>query len=351
MPKPPLPDRTTAPLALRFGALGDMVMAIPLLRALAERHGQPCDVIGRGPWLPDLYRHLPFVGELHYLNSRNLPYILDPRKRSVVRWLRSRPPGPIYLLQDDDITMSLIHRSGVAITAWNRAVSRNPIEHTIDRHRRLAGFGDDYRRDPELRVSAAEAEECSQWLATLGLEQAPLVLIQAGNRKTRSWRRSATDRKIWPETHWAQVAREVLASRPDVRVLFIGVPKEQPLALRLVAQLGDPRVLAVADQLPLRRLFALLRGAHSLISVDTGPAHAAVALGCPAVVLFGTTDPRITGPYAGTSQMLAVVPPGAPMPTDLPPWPPGMSLSTISPAAVLSAWSQLATLRTPLPAV
>jgi heptosyltransferase III len=351
MSQPHVPDRPVAPLALRFGALGDMVMAIPLLRALAERHGQPCDIIARGPWLPDLYRHLPFVGELHSLNSRNLPYFLDPRKRAVVRWLRDRRPGPIYLLQDDAITMSLIHRSGVAITAWNRSVSRPPNEHTIDRHRRLAGFGDEYRRDPELRVSAAEAEECRQWLATLGIEQAPLVLIQAGNRKTRSWRRSATDRKIWPETHWVQVAREVLASRADARVLFIGAPKEQPLAQRLTSQLGDPRVLAVADQLPLRRLFALLRVAHSLISVDTGPAHAAAALGCPAVVLFGTTDPRITGPYAGASQVLAVVPPGAPQPSEQAPWPAGMSLSAIPPAAVATAWSQLTTLRTLAPVV
>jgi heptosyltransferase-2/heptosyltransferase-3 len=51
----------------------------------------------------------------------------------------------------------------------------------------------------------------------------------------------------------------------------------------LAKECGSPRVKAVADQLPLRRLFALLTRAHSMIRVDTGPAHAAAALGCAIV--------------------------------------------------------------------
>ena len=35
------------------------------------------------------------------------------------------------------------------------------------------------------------------------------------------------------------------------------------------------------------RLLALCARSHSMISVDTGPAHAAAALGLPLVVLFG----------------------------------------------------------------
>jgi heptosyltransferase-2/heptosyltransferase-3 len=37
----------------------------------------------------------------------------------------------------------------------------------------------------------------------------------------------------------------------------------------------------------MERLLALCASAHSMISVDTGPAHAAAALGLPLVVLFG----------------------------------------------------------------
>jgi ADP-heptose:LPS heptosyltransferase len=36
------------------------------------------------------------------------------------------------------------------------------------------------------------------------------------------------------------------------------------------------------------RLKALLAITHSMISVDTGPAHFAAAMGCPLVVMFGS---------------------------------------------------------------
>jgi heptosyltransferase-2/heptosyltransferase-3 len=42
----------------------------------------------------------------------------------------------------------------------------------------------------------------------------------------------------------------------------------------------------------LRRLFALCEYSHSMISVDTGPALAAAALGLPLVVMYGAEEQR-----------------------------------------------------------
>jgi len=44
-------------------------------------------------------------------------------------------------------------------------------------------------------------------------------------------------------------------------------------------------------------LMALLRNALCIVGGDTGPLHLAVALGTPAVALFGPTDPARNGPY------------------------------------------------------
>jgi ADP-heptose:LPS heptosyltransferase len=70
-----------------------------------------------------------------------------------------------------------------------------------------------------------------------------------------------------------------------------------------------------------RALLPLLQRAHSMISVDTGPAHAAAALGCPTVALFGTapadlyrpggtTTPAValTGNVAGQQNILGIAP-------------------------------------------
>jgi heptosyltransferase-2/heptosyltransferase-3 len=52
-----------------------------------------------------------------------------------------------------------------------------------------------------------------------------------------------------------------------------------------------------ADDLPIPRLVALLERAAGLITVDSGPAHAAAAVGCPLVVLFGKALPSLYRPW------------------------------------------------------
>jgi heptosyltransferase-2/heptosyltransferase-3 len=53
----------------------------------------------------------------------------------------------------------------------------------------------------------------------------------------------------------------------------------------------------VADDLPIPRLLALLERADGLLTVDSGPAHAAAAVGCPQVVLFGKALPSLYRPW------------------------------------------------------
>jgi heptosyltransferase-2/heptosyltransferase-3 len=53
----------------------------------------------------------------------------------------------------------------------------------------------------------------------------------------------------------------------------------------------------LADDLPIPRLVALLARADALITVDSGPAHAAAAVGCPQVVLFGKALPSLYRPW------------------------------------------------------
>ena len=50
-----MPPTFAAPLVIRFGAFGDMVLLTPLLRMLHRRYGQACRVLGSGRWLEPLY--------------------------------------------------------------------------------------------------------------------------------------------------------------------------------------------------------------------------------------------------------------------------------------------------------
>jgi heptosyltransferase-2/heptosyltransferase-3 len=63
----------------------------------------------------------------------------------------------------------------------------------------------------------------------------------------------------------------------------------------------------VADDLPVPRLVALMSRAAALISVDSGPAHVAAAVGCPQVVLFGRASPALYRPWGADGAQVEVL--------------------------------------------
>ncbi len=54
------------------------------------------------------------------------------------------------------------------------------------------------------------------------------------------------------------------------------------------------------------RLLALIERADSMISVDTGPAHAAAALDCPLTVMFAHADQRWWRPLSRLGRVAVV---------------------------------------------
>jgi ADP-heptose:LPS heptosyltransferase len=88
-----------------------------------------------------------------------------------------------------------------------------------------------------------------------------------------------------------------------------------------------------AAELPLPRLLALCARSHSMISVDTGPAHAAAALGLPLVVLFGAHSQQQWLPRSPSGSQVSGV--GGP--------PQSNRLDQISVEAVFAAWCALVT--------
>jgi len=100
----------------------------------------------------------------------------------------------------------------------------------------------------------------------------------------------------WPPERFAAVARAL--RRRGERVVVLAGPGEEHLAQR-VARDGrtgdDPTPLIVACP-PWAVLARLVAEARALIAGDTGPAHLASALGTPSVVLFGPVSPELWGP-------------------------------------------------------
>jgi len=298
----------TRPLVVRFGSMGDMVISLSLIHALHRRCGELVDVVSSGSWTRPLLESQPGVGNLYLIRSRKTPYAVSPQQQQLVRTLNARGPSPTWICDSDDKCRWLIARAGIPPShiADVRSLSEQPREHAVDRWLRFAQVSltshdvsmraIDARslRVPPLRVAEQWRRELDMWLRARNLAGRPLVLVQAGNRRTTKWWRPhqrPSNSKYWPEERWARVIDRVAQSEPDAEVLLMGVPSESRLNEAILDLTTTRRARNVARDLPLHRLLALQERAIGMISVDTGPAHSAGALDCPLVVLFGTADP------------------------------------------------------------
>lgn len=302
------PRRPLQPIVIRFGRLGDMVVLTALLQLLHRRYGRPCQVFAAGPWNAPLYDAHRDVARL-WLFARHFPLPLGLTWWRALWELRRSDPSPIYVCEYQPRQVRRIRRL-LACARINPArclfLTQDPREmpgHWVDR---LLHFGErtpaaldatDYPPRaacaPLLQVTGADAAELAGWLHGRGWSGRTFILIQPGNFRTLSARREAwrhADDKAWPLENWVGLLHRIHAALPEALIMLCGAPPEAPLLGQIEAAAALPEVRGAA--LPLRRLLALCKVAHSMISIDTGPAHAAAALGLPLVVMYGAEDPR-----------------------------------------------------------
>ena len=150
-----------------------------------------------------------------------------------------------------------------------------------------------------LEVTQVQRAQLSAWLKTRGLADQPLILMQIGNKRTmrRGPRRLAVNNKYWPNERWAEVLRFLRQRHPQHALVLLGTGPEFQLNQELASLAGIGGLHNVADDLPIPRLVSLLDRAAGLVTVDSGPAHAAAAVGCPQVVLFGKALPSLYRPW------------------------------------------------------
>jgi ADP-heptose:LPS heptosyltransferase len=322
-------------LVVRFGAFGDMVLLTPMLRRLRQRFGATIDLLSAGPWTEALLRQNPDIGEIHRVTGRRVPYVLSYSQQAAVRWLRERGPTPTWFCQTDPAARHLLRRAGVpeemicdiadlpgirdehAARWWLRFADETPpcLTHLAPR---LLPHAESRAR---LHVSEPMRTGLRVWLQKYGLSGHSLVLIQAGNKRTMRplYRKRRTNTKYWPEERWASVIRAIHAHDPSKRVILLGTRGEHSLNEEIRVRAGVPGVHNVARDVPIDVLLPLLEIAHSMIGVDTGPAHAAAALGCPQVTLFGEASPTqyfpggerthatvLTGEIDGRASMMSI---------------------------------------------
>jgi heptosyltransferase-2/heptosyltransferase-3 len=304
--------RPLQPTVLYFARLGDMVMLTALLHFLHRRFHRPCQVIGAGSWNSAVFLGNPDVARV-WSFGRHFPFPLTPHWPAVARALRDSHPGPIYVCEYHYRQLPRIRRmlsfSGIdPARCVFMTEAPGSLNHSVDRLVHLgqqtpslldaADYPPVYNSSgwsPRLRVNNGDCVELDTWLRGRGWAGRPIVMVQPGNHRSMSrkrdrWRRLSADDKAWPIDRWVSLLHKIKARLPNAVIMLRGSHEE--VRMLQTVQVATALHSVVVAGVGLRQLFALCEVSHSMISVDTGPAHAAAALGLPLVVLYGAESQR-----------------------------------------------------------
>jgi lipopolysaccharide heptosyltransferase II len=100
--------------------------------------------------------------------------------------------------------------------------------------------------------------------------------------------------KRWFPERFAEVAAKISAQSSAQWVLF-GTKNDATIGDEIAAAIGD-RCVNRIGRTTLDELIDELRRCSLLLTNDTGTMHLAALLGVPVVAIFGSTEPRLTGP-------------------------------------------------------
>jgi len=328
-------------LILKPSSLGDVIQALPVLR-LIKCHLSASEIFW---WIdsnlaPLIENDPDLAGIIRFERRRWASPRHWPEMFRSIRWIRAQK-------FDWVIDLQCLARSGVF--AW---LANGKFLIGLDEVREGArGFYDLAVRRASFHTHAADwyltvlpplgvpVHKNFQWLperpeiaaavkAKWQTGSAQWIAIQPGAR----W-----SNKRWPVQNFAELVRLLAESFPDARFAILGNDNDKPLG-EVVSRAEPQRCLNLCGETSLPEMVEWLRLCKLMITNDTGPMHAAAALGKPLVALFGPTEPRRTGPYGQLDSVLRINLPCSPcMKSHCHYEKPNECLKAISPAMVFES--------------
>ncbi|MGH8012668.1 MAG: lipopolysaccharide heptosyltransferase II, partial [Candidatus Binataceae bacterium] len=283
--------------------LGDLVMSLPALRAV--RAALP------SIWLAVLVKNelASFFDAMSWINEV-IPYRIRPGVRAiqdklqVIRTIRASAYDVAVVFPNSFsaglwVTLARVPRRvgyatdhrGMLLTDRIAASSDVSLGHQSLYWLNLVRTALQIEKTDEcelpLEVGAQNRDRMSQWLKqTRRCPERRLIALAPGAAYGPA--------KQWPLESYATLI-DLLTERYQTECVLIGAASERTICER-VASLARNKPLNAAGTTTVGELIALLAQCDGFAGNDSGAMHLAAALGIPTVGIFGSTNPRRTGP-------------------------------------------------------
>ena len=117
---------------------------------------------------------------------------------------------------------------------------------------------------------------------------------------------SNTPEKRWPIDNWVQLLKSLVMELPDYEFWLIGTSNDAEICSEIYKSTYSPNIYDYSGKTSLVELCDIFQNSSVLLCNDSGAMHLANAMGTSVVALFGPTEPSITGSvYQSTHQKIA----------------------------------------------
>lgn len=292
----PWQDDVRSIVVFRALMLGDMICAVPALRALRGRFPQARLTLVGLPWAAELAQRLACIDD--FIAMPGFPGLPEvPCQVQAIPAFLAEVQGKkfdlaVQLHGSGGLVNSLVGLFGARrmagfhdVNAWlppddaARFVLWPREGHEIDRLLRLTDHLGAARCGQGLEFPVRDEDRRAlDALLPAGWEGRRLAVVHAG---------SQLPSRRWPVERFAAVA-DALAEQ-GFTIVLTGGPAETALTRQLAA-LMRAATIDLVGRTTLWTLGALVERAQRLVCNDTGISHIAAALGCPSVVISNGAD-------------------------------------------------------------
>lgn len=286
-PAPPIPDWRARPyrvLFIRDDGIGDLIVSIEIMRAIAEASPTIVLDVLASPQNAPLARTLPFVNEVivhkrqfllrswpTWRKVRRNRYAIVVDGRVAVRNVNSQTTC-LLLASNAPWRIGIGGRGNDRV--YNVKISEADLPHWTDQVVALAApFGirpDSRDWRPRIPLSAEARAAAEEAWSSIGPGR-PRVLVNLSVGHPERW---------WPPERYAPVLARLRERLPRAAIMIVGMPSE-----RLFAEEMARAVDGKAVMLSLLDVIAAVGAADLLISPDTSVTHAASAFLTPTLTL------------------------------------------------------------------
>lgn len=293
---------------IRAGAIGDTLMATPLLRSL--RKSFPDSYIGAvtSTTAAGVLQHNPHIDEVFPVAYRHLPTWLSLEKQRILARARKLKVDIVLSLEANSSFTKIACRTGAKqiitydpsplCSALHHLPNRDD-EHSIEMHLRA---GESIGAVPDgTAMELAYPEEIDtaleDRLRSVGISADNKIIGIHAGWGSREQHPTNTRLRSWPANRFGQAARWFF-DRYKAKIVLTGAEQDRPLNDFIAAASGVP-CYNLAGKFSLLESAALIRRMSLYLTIDSGPAHMAAALGTPLITLWGPGIFTATRPVAG----------------------------------------------------